>query len=317
MSEHTYTLSEIKDAVFRALDEFSINGNLSDKYSGGLSDINKRFFEALNQSVRKVYLSVERKVHETALSFTKHAMLLEVSKLNISRSQAERISLPQSAGSFCISFTGQGTLTLKNSSEVILAEYRLCSGGGVFETEKDFVPEGCVSAEITSHAGLSILYFKVYSCNFLARGVTEQTLLPDGKNLFCAFPESAVEIKYVSSANTPYPVDLFSFGRGIISCDEKYAGSYRVEYFSYPPKLYETDPPDTPIELSPTACSALIYSTAAYLCADEDGDLYTKLMYRYQEICANRYPAAGTKTRNSFYSSGLFGRRKSRPSFRG
>lgn len=317
MSEHTYTLSEIKDAVFKALDEYSIGGKPADRSSGSLADMNERFVEALNQSIRKVYLSLERRPSVTHLSFTAHELLLECKRERLPHGEVKTIPLPQSAGSFAICYTGDGRITFYDGEKTPLKEINLDSQGGVFCTDKDFVPEGAQYAELGSEYGLIIEYFKVFSEGFMPYGKDYSSLLPDGKYLFCSFPKNATEICSVFCGNTPFPCDLFTYGDGYIFCEEKYAGSYIVEYFCYPPKILETDLPDTPIPFSPTACTALIYATAASLCAKEDGELYTKLMMRYQDTCQNRFPASHTKTKNSFYAGGAFGRRKKQISFGG
>lgn len=317
MSEHTYTLSEIKDAVFKALDEYSIGGKLADRTSGSLADMDARFTEALNQSIRKVYLSLSRRPLKINLSFTPHELLLECKRESLPHGEKKRIPLTFGAGSYSVCYTGGGKLSFYDGEENLLKELTLDSLGGVFCTDKDFLPEGTSFAEIVSENGLIIEYFKIYSDSFIPYDKSDPSLLPDGKYLYCAFPAGTTEICNVFSGNTPFPCDLFTYGGGCIFCEEKYAGSYTVEYFCYPPKILETDMPDTPIDLSPTACTALIYSTAAALCSKEDGELYTKLMMRYQDICQNRFPASHTKTKNSFYSGGTFGRRRNNISFGG
>ena len=56
----TYTFEELKQSVYKALDEYSVNGSENSLVSGSASDIEKKFISALNRCARRVELCLPK-----------------------------------------------------------------------------------------------------------------------------------------------------------------------------------------------------------------------------------------------------------------
>ena len=83
-------------------------------------------------------------------------------------------------------------------------------------------------------------------------------------------------------------------------------------YYAYPEPIAENAPCETPVPLPPAASDALIYLVAAELCDREDGELYTRLLYKYRELLTNTYPSENIKRKNRYYAGRSFGLGKTR-----
>ncbi len=57
-NKSTYTFEELKQSVYKALDEYSVNGNETSLSFGNASDIEKKFISALNRCARRVELTL-------------------------------------------------------------------------------------------------------------------------------------------------------------------------------------------------------------------------------------------------------------------
>ena len=114
----------------------------------------------------------------------------------------------------------------------------------------------------------------------------------------------------------PAPLELFdiSVSDGTVKTNLKNAGAYIFEYYIYPEKLPGDCPDDAQIILPPILFDALCYMCASDLCPSSDGELFSKLTYKYREILENYYDGSRNLTagRNSFFKvCGNIGRKKS------
>ncbi len=69
MTQTTYTFGTLKDAVFKALDIFSANGERVSAGFGDAADIDRRFLTALDMSMRRVSMSFPLLEKRTTLLF--------------------------------------------------------------------------------------------------------------------------------------------------------------------------------------------------------------------------------------------------------
>ena len=66
------------------------------------------------------------------------------------------------------------------------------------------------------------------------------------------------------------------------------------------------DPSWTPVDLPDITADALCYLTASELCPAEYGELYSKLMYKYRDICLNAYNCESSENgRNTFFKRNI------------
>lgn len=315
MNPTLYTLGELRSCVYRALDEYSSNGMEHERFSGGTADTDKRFIAALNSAIRRVYLSCARTLSTLEVCFRPGEILTQRESLLLTSSETVELTVPEGTGAVSFDYSGSGSLTYKTAGET-LQTVSLNSSFGQYGTYRGFLPAGADFVVMAAKGSFSLRRLRMYSEASLY-GNTDAAFLPDGKRLFCVFSPLCAELHSVTRRGTAYPTDLFSFENGVLSCDEKYAGDYTVSFYAYPQPIAENAPYDTPISLPPAASDAVIYAAAAELCDREDGELYTRLLYKYRELLTNTYPAENLRRKNSFFAGGLFGRRRSLRTFRG
>ncbi len=315
-TQYGYTLEKFRREVFKALDEYSCNGNGHEVFSGGTGDIEKRFVSALNSAVRLVYLACARRPVRVRIQLASPDAVIKNASFTLYRGQVKEISATcDTALSFA--FCGSGRLEFVYGENILLS-YDLKTGFGEMQNVRKNIPENTDSIRIIADNYTIVKNFCLYGEKY--RGCDEK-YLPDGKSIYCAFSPRCTEIcsviRHCGGRDEVCPTDIFTHENGILCCDEKYSGEYTVEFYEYPDEFCENDPPEKAIQLSPAACSAAVYAAAAELCAREDGELYSRLMYKYRELLANIYPATLMQRKNSFFAGGRFGRRRLFKDFRG
>lgn len=84
--------------------------------------------------------------------------------------------------------------------------------------------------------------------------------------------------------------------------------SFRADTCLDAPFIDESTSDDFEIELDQLSLEALICLCAGKLCSEEDGETYTRLMYRYKDLCHGTSAAVFDKnSRNSFYKAAIRG----------
>lgn len=322
MENAKYTLSRLKSDVFRLLDEYSCNGENTDIYSGSLGDIEKRFISAANFAIRLVSLACDRRKKRIRLFFKAPLPVMKKSDFSVSYGEEKTLSIPENTGALSFYYGGSAKMLFRDEYGIVIEEKSLITECGELLCHRAFVPDNArdmvFSCKMADAVEISCL--KCYSSDSVSH-ITEEKYLPDGKRLFCTAPPYLTELicaKRISGERCyPCPEDIFLIEDGTISCDEKYAGTYELEYLVSPCELEENSDDETEIELYPSAYTAAVYATAASLCEREDAELYTRLTYKYREILANCYPSGIEQRRNSFYSGGRFAKKLSKKRFFG
>lgn len=307
-SYHPYTLGKIRSDVFRALDEYSRNGAAHEIYFGGTGDIDKRFVPALNAAIRLVFLAGSRSIKTSRVSLRLPIAALEKRGITLSGGKTAEIETGFEAGALCALYSGSGKVSFFDPENALLGSRALSSDCGVFCSLRTLLPEGTASvtfeAEKTSALSVKVLF--VYDRNEACAYPSEE-FLPDFEKLYCAFSPRCAEIVSVvregrRGSAVPNPQDVFTAEGGLLSCACQYAGDYLVSYTEFPQEIAENALPDTEIPLTPVAYDAVVYAAAAELCRREDGELYTRLIYKYREILMNCCPSSSCRTENRFFS---------------
>lgn len=70
LNRSTYTFSSLKEGIYKALSEYTLNGERISDSSGTAADIEKRLIHTLNQCLRRVALSMPLCEKRTELVFT-------------------------------------------------------------------------------------------------------------------------------------------------------------------------------------------------------------------------------------------------------
>lgn len=100
----------------------------------------------------------------------------------------------------------------------------------------------------------------------------------------------------------------FYVNDGYIYVDENCLGCgsmIELDYRAMPPKITSETDEGFVIELSPLAAEALICLCALELCRPEDTSLYTKLYYKYNDLCMGLGEPLPSARKNSFFSTNL------------
>ena len=102
---------------------------------------------------------------------------------------------------------------------------------------------------------------------------------------------------------------------GMIICGCVQNGGFATLTYKVNPKPFTPDDPSQAIvDLPDITADALCYLTASELCPAEYGELYSKLMYKYRDICLNAYGCEADKERrNTFFGKGM--RKKERDKY--
>lgn len=318
-TSYIYTLGELRSHVYRALDEYSSNGLIHTVTDGGMADLNHRFTAALNRMIRRLYLSTVRRPFRITVGFFAPKTLLYKPSFSLSVGENGLFFPPDEAGAVAFSYHGSGSLTIsrKDGEDQV---FSLATEYGQYKSFRGFLPTDVQSLTFSTDATLSVRKLFLYDrAGLPSEG--EEALLPDGERLYCRVDPLCAELCSVTRCGgreaESIPIDCFSFENGILSCDGRMSGEYDIEYFAYPEPIAEAADDDTPIPLSPAASDALIYATAAELCDREDGERYSRLLYKYRELLANTYPAAHTYRKNRFYAQSRPTVEKSGHLFRG
>ncbi len=313
-----HTIGSLRADVFRVLDEYSRNGENHDIFSGGTADIDRRFITALNGTLCLVTSALGFCEKRTRICFSRPVTLAMICDLCVTDVK-QSIDLPVFSGAVSFDYLGGGKLCFVGADEQIVGEKELSCKFGNLESERAFVPENAEKMLFLPDSALLVKNLKIYDKKTLC-GCSDEKYLPDGKRLYCAISPLLSEIKAVFAekrvGKTGIPQDIFEVKDGVISCDEKYAGGYTVEFLEYPESFDESSSPDTVLSLSPAAYEAAVYSVAAALCEREDGELYSRLIYKYRELLENTYPKNNLIRKNSFFAGGVFGRRRRGYAFR-
>ncbi len=322
MENAKYTLSRLKSDVFRLLDEYSCNGENTDIYSGALGDIEKRFITAANFAIRLVSLSCDRRKKRIRVFFKAPLPVMKKSDISVSYGEEKILSIPEGTGAVCFYYSGSAKMLFRDEYGIVLEEKSLVTECGELLCHRAFIPDNASDVVFSCKMAdsFAISSFKCYSSDSVAH-ITDEKYLPDGKRLFCTAPSCFAELLCAKriSGERYYPCaeDIFLVEDGTVSCDERYAGTYELEYLVSPLELEENSDDATEIELSPSVYTAAVYATAASLCEREDAELYSRLTYKYREMLANCYPSGIEQRRNSFYSGGFFAKRLSKKRFFG
>lgn len=305
MSYYIYTLGDIKKSVYKCLDEYSINGKVHSNLDGAGRDFENRIIDSINSNARRVYFSLVKNTLSENFIFSMPNILSSVNSFSVSSGQSQSVTIPDGSGAASFMYCGKGSVSFCDASDNVIKTYSLLSEYGCLTNFKDFIPGSVSYIKFSSSDSFTIKHLRIYDSE-ISSGIMDKSMIPDGRYLYCKLPDNFAGIKTFKSLNSNSVLnDIFSFDDTRLFCPEKYAGEYKIEYFAYPPAFSEFSSDNEVLYLPPIACTAVIYAVAADLCFNEDSSVYSKLIYKFQDICNNCYSSAGLeeRKRNSFYST--------------
>ncbi len=300
---HTYR--ECRDNVLKMLERYSSDGIQND--CGEMKDIEKRLPSSINIHMRKLYAQFLRSKKTSTVILSPPSKKYDFGSFEISNFDSVSKEIRGNGLACHAELSGNGEVIIV--TEKTTEKYYFATAPGeteIFSAAID-VPKGTAAVILIGadpNAVLKVLSFVIYE-NFYGAGEYGELICADGK--CCAkLPDDCAEVLAIYDKDgKAAKLSLFEFSeRGnVVTAKSEMAGVYTLEYIAYPAELPENCRDDSEIILPPILFDALCYMCAADLCPAFDGEVYSKLTYKYREILENYYDRKPyyTKTRNSFY----------------
>lgn len=298
MYSQIHTFGECRRSVLKMLERYSSNGALN--CCGELRDIENRLVECINANMRKLYAEFVRSIEKKTLVFHSPKILCEYGPLYIEK--GTEFCGDFSGKSFCfyVEVCGGGDIVFSSSDGIDTYSFDTdFSETKILKGSLKGASDGNVSFTVNSKSDVSLFSFVIYE------GGSPDYIMPKG-SCKARLPENCAElIGITDEKGNPMDKDLFDVSpweMSIVTGSEN-SGRYIIEYYAYPERLCEDCGDDAQIKLPGVLFDALCYMCAADLCPSSDGEIYSKLLYKYREILENYYDGAKNHAshRNSFY----------------
>lgn len=302
MKLHTYKISDLRDDVFKLLERYSSNGSEND--IGESKDILNRFPSCFNRVMRKLCceFSIYRK--KVSLAFEAPCVLQSYEGYELSGDEMLSRNIPKGATAYRIVCSGNGELAFINCGETSAVSISN-SVGGISEYKGFILSTGEDSHFlIAGTPRLKVYSFEIYGG--FEGSDDELSLLSGGSKCTLKLPEDFLGMCMAYNASGDrVDEDIFdiSYIDGTVSVQKEMAGVYTFEYSASHEHYPGLSNLKYEVKLPPMLYDALTYMCAAELCPSYDGEMYSKLTYKYREVLENCYRKERRlyEGRNSFY----------------
>lgn len=306
--QNRYTLKTIKELVYKELDEYSKNGEQTGEYGFSKSDLSERLTDALNGAFTRACLSFPPYIKSAELRFFKPQELLYDRNIEISPSDAakEYALTKGSKLAFSINCAGEGNVSIYSCDGAAKLFSKDISVNDSIFTRTVFFAEkpSDTDVKIRIKAAGSHTFAVKELCVCEADGLPENTsvIMPHGVS-FSPLPKdfsSAYEY-YVSGKRCPK--SRFCENDGIVLSRSSDLCEVTLYYIPKTPHTDKDTPEDYEIELPYITLLGAVYLAAAELCRIGNGELYSRLMYKYRDLALNCYDRRySPRVRNLFYN---------------
>ncbi len=314
MSENTictYTLGKLKDEIYKALGEFSRNGRELDELSFSKSDISSKILSAINSAVARAQLSLPSLEKQAHLRFLKQKKLYSLEDFELKTGQSKNIFVSFESSRIAVSayVSGNGSFKLKDEYGEVIFEEHFAKPPSRFERVKFysqvFYTEP-VSMEIAAgeNSSLAVKELEVYDCDANA---SNKSLIPQKGYVCAALPEDFGNVcGYCVSGESVCP-SMFVVSCGAVLARDEQCGDVILYYTPKIPQFDDFSSDDEIIELPDITSLAVVYLAAAELVETGDGELYSRLMYKYRDIALNCYNKSySPRVENSFFANSKY-----------
>ena len=298
MYSQIHTFGECRRSILKMLERYSSNGALN--CCGELEDIENRLVECINANMRKLYAEFVRCVEKKALVFHSPEILYEYSPLYIEKDTEFCGNFPGKSFSFYIEVCGSGDVVFGSADRIDTYSFDTATGETkILKGTLNGTSEENVSFTVNASSDVNLYSFVIY------RGGSPDYIMPKG----CCkarLPDNCAQLISITDERgnlvDKHLFDVSPWDMSITTRTEN-AGRYIIEYYAYPERLCEDCGDDANIKLPGVLFDALCYMCASDLCPSSEGELYSKLLYKYREILENYYDGAKNHAshRNSFY----------------
>jgi len=299
------TLAELKDRIYKAIGEYSVNGQEIAVTAFEKADMEKSIINAINVSVTKAiqYLPVYTRTLE--LYFPDIIPLLFKEKIELKQGEEKCFDIKGGSENAVIRLCCCGNARAITSFEdTVLAEQEiLCEKNGEIKTYTfvSALPKG-TQISITALEG-GVYIDSVYCADIV--GVCKENEIEHFPKFGKTFAKADVAIQritYAAKDGKSIPVHKYSYKNGYVyTCTEE-IGKTILHYIPSPMVFTQDSPEDEMLCLPEITVCAIVYLAASELCPASDADVYNRLTYKYRDIVLNCYDRNKEDRRNSFYT---------------
>jgi len=309
MTDNKITLSEIKSGIYKALDEYSRNGIESGTSDFGKADNELRMLSAINSSLLRVSLSLPMYSKEARLFFFSPKVLLFKDGFALSGNDGRSVEFSFSDALYrcAVSFSLVGRCSFKvyGSDKTECFDSGIIGKVGGITEYSAFLPESVSFSGIeffrTEGEPFRVSCFAVYDSSGLDLNDTE--CIPAYSKSKAKLPEDFGEVNGLEFDGRHIREGEYEISHGFIGIKGSKEGAARLVYTPKLPYFDEKTSDDAVLEIPDVTSYALIYLAASELCSVDEGELYSRLIYKYQDIALNSYGRGKNGgTRNSFYA---------------
>lgn len=304
MTENTHTLGEIKDRIYKALDQFSVNGEKSLADGGAKADMELKMLSAINSGLSRISFSLPSISKALPVEFSRPEIITskQAEKSGSTESSALSLEIPQGHKKLYLSARVCGSLTLcafdGDENEVFCRdiETRL----GLTVTENACIESQADIRRVSFGGSYYLQNLVIYS----AKGcpsLSEEEIPPYGKTAIC-LPSDFGKVDSLYLGEKRLDKENYEICGGCLFTNDITDGFGRLEYTPRVQNFSESSCEEDTIDLPEIAVCALVYLAASELCPIGDGELYARLISKYQDIALNcRRDDMDKVCRNSFY----------------
>ena len=298
-----HTLEELRVRVLKLLERYSSNGVINT--CGEISDINGRLVESANTHLRMLYSEILRPVRRVQIN---------IKKLNFLCSKQYTIKsgkplIWESLGTGMVFYCKvRGDMTFTVESESGSVSYEIYSKNGE-PTVLCGSAKNCKDSHMKFRAQTSTEaeFLEFYAFWGATYGEGEEIEVTSEGIMFPKIPGDCAEIISIYDKNgrkvTQGTVE-YSLYSGRLYADVKNYGIYTLEYVVAPHEISSDATDEENIRLPDILFDALCYMCASDICPASDGNVFSKLTYKYREILENYYSRSRNlvSSRNSFFT---------------
>lgn len=299
MYSKTFTLGECKKRILKLLERYSSNG--AENGIGEVLDIRNRVADCVNVHLNKLYYEFSNEKKKSEIFFCPYEKTFDYGSFEVTENSVFQRFFDGEKVAFYVCAQGAGQIIFYTPLETY--RYAINTSGGESCVVRGFFDNGGKEScrfIVGAEPQLKIHSFVVYD-GFYSDGCKE--LVCDSEKLAAFLPKDCAKVLGLIPKNKNFSENVnfeINESERTIAVPQKFAGDYIMEYIPYAPEVSEND--DCAFCLSPIIFDALCYMCAADLCPASDGELFSKLTYKYREILANIYDRRKNYgLRNVFY----------------
>ena len=306
-----YTLKKLKESVYKALDEYSENGEETDVSLYCKSDIEQRMLYAINSAVSRAELSMPAFIKEyTPRFFSPKPLFHRENTVLTSQSGAiaQNVSCSDRGLAFTLLAAGEGLVCIRaQSGEIEYIKEISSASSDAFDRIRFFtgaLTAGEKQISVSAKEGSSLALYEITAYPSDGLSDSEERIPPYGSSC-AALPEDFGRIEQIENNNGRCGLSDFPISGGIMLSMIEDTSSVKVFYTPKTQFFDEGTPEDEEITLPDITCLAVVFLAAAELCGVGNGELYSRLMYKYRDIALNCYDRKFTsRIVNSFFAVG-------------